>query len=313
LSRKNNQAKLAVWRGVSADALAPACLLVLLISLTIAPNAQAQFTGQPTITNLQYPQQVALQNGAAQATVTFTLSFPEPPPGYLIFGIRDVNSTAHMNSTNYWATGSAASTPDPCQSENVFLGVLGQSLVASDWLANSAVCTTLLASSSVYEATGGVNESASFSLTFNATRQYNLTILVMVLGARLNIYFATPTRSGEFTISVTTQTSPSTTTALTSTTTASTPASTSTSASTPESAAMIMVGLSVIVIAIGLTVFVVRRRKGKRTGGTAAEEPASRPSPAPVPTAEGTKFCTACGVRIPVTAPFCVSCGGKQD
>ncbi len=228
---------------MSTQSTALTYLLVLLISLTIAPNAQAQFTGQPTITNLQYPQQVALQNGAI---VTFTLSFPEPPPGYLIFGIRDVNGTGGMNSTNYWATGSAASTPDPCQSENVFLGVLGQSLVAPDWLANSAVCAIAPSRSSV-------NETASFSLTFNATRQYNLTILVMVLGASLDIYFATPTRSGQFTISVTTQTSPTTTAAPTS-----------------ESASMIMLGLPVIALIgiIGLIVFVVRRRKGKRTSGT---------------------------------------------
>lgn len=86
---------------------------------------------------------------------------------------------------------------------------------------------------------------------------------------------------------------------------------------TAASTSMIILDLSVIALPfigiIGLIVFVVRRRKGKRTGGAAAEVLASRPSPAPVPMTEGTKFCTACGVRIPVTARFCENCGSKQD
>jgi hypothetical protein len=77
-------------------------------------------------------------------------------------------------------------------------------------------------------------------------------------------------------------------------------------------------GLSVIALPvvgiIGLIAFVViRQRKGRRTSGTATEGLASKPSPAPVPTAEGTAFCTHCGSRVPVTARFCESCGSKQD
>jgi len=114
--------------------------------------------------------------------------------------------------------------------------------------------------------------------------------------------------------SASTSASASTTSKLTSTTSSSESASTSEPTSSMMALAYVIIALPFIGI-IGLIVFVVRRRrrKGKRTGGTAAEGLASRPSPAPVPTAEGTKFCTACGVRIPVTAPFCVSCGGKQD
>jgi hypothetical protein len=81
---------------------------------------------------------------------------------------------------------------------------------------------------------------------------------------------------------------------------------------TAASASMTTLGLSVIaiplIVIIGLIVFVVRRRKSKRTGGTATEGLVT-----PVSTAEGTAFCTHCGNRVPVTARFCESCGSKQN
>jgi hypothetical protein len=246
-----------------------AYLLVLLISLTIAPNAQAQ--EEPIgITNLQHPDQVEMQNGVAQATVTLTLHFTEMNPGYyFIFGI------VYEKSLNP-VTGSGTSTPDSCYHR------------PGEAPPQVALCAIFPTSSSG-------TESASFTLTFNATKQYAVHYVILVFGKSGGLLYLTI--GSDFTISVTAQTVPT----------------------NPQSTSMIILGLSVIAIAIiGVIVFVVRRRrKGKRTAGTAAEGLASRPSPAPppapVPTAEGTKFCTACGVRIPVTAPFCASCGGKQD
>jgi hypothetical protein len=116
------------------------------------------------------------------------------------------------------------------------------------------------------------------------------------------------------TSALTTSTTMSTASKSTSATAASTLKSTSTT--TTESTSTIVLAVAYVIIAlpfigiIGLIIFLVRRRRRK---GKTAEGLASKPSPAPVPTTEGTKFCTACGSRIPATTRFCASCGGKQD
>jgi hypothetical protein len=63
-----------------------------------------------------------------------------------------------------------------------------------------------------------------------------------------------------------------------------------------------VIGIVGLFVFVGLIVFLVRRRKGRGTGG--AEVGLG---------AEGTKFCTNCGVRISASATFCRSCGSKQD
>ncbi len=65
------------------------CLVAsLMLTSILVPVLVAAETSQTTITNLQYPNQVVLQNGVAQATVTFTVSFSGLPSGYyLVIGI----------------------------------------------------------------------------------------------------------------------------------------------------------------------------------------------------------------------------------
>lgn len=86
-------------------------LLLVLICLTIIPNAQAQASGITSITNVQYASQAVLQNGVAQVTVAFAVyyNYYYNPQGYLVFGIYDTR-------TSNLVKGSATATPSPCQS-----------------------------------------------------------------------------------------------------------------------------------------------------------------------------------------------------
>jgi hypothetical protein len=133
------------------------------------------------------------------------------------------------------------------------------------------------------------------SHTYTQAGTYRAVLVVNVFGTTLNA------TSNTLTIKVSNETSQVTASVETSST------------STPESTPMLILGLSIIALPfiaiIGLIVFLVRRRRRK---SKMAEGLASKPS-APAPTTEETKFCTACGVRIPVTTRFCASCGGKQD
>ena len=128
------------------------CLVAsLMLTSILVPVLVAAQTSQTTgMTNLQYPSQVVLQNGVAQATVTFTVRFSGLPSGnVLVLGIL------YEGTTNY-VTGSATSTPDSCRS------------VDGDGYVNPATCviTTLTSSSGT--------ESVSAVLTFNSTQQYSL-------------------------------------------------------------------------------------------------------------------------------------------
>jgi hypothetical protein len=128
------------------------CLLVLLICLTVASNVQAQTT---TITNLQYPEQAVLQNGVAQASVTFTVDFSDIPSGsYLNFMIVYAGSA--------YRPASATSTPDPCAP---FSGLR---------VTYDAICRTTPTSSSG-------TESVSFVLAFNSAQQYRLVAAALMM------------------------------------------------------------------------------------------------------------------------------------
>jgi len=256
--------------------------------VTVSVSMQAQTTA---ILRTEFEPEVVLQNGVARATVTYLVAFSDLPSGYyLFFGVL-------YAGTSTFVKGSGTSDPNGC------------SPIADTVYANSATCAVIPSSSSG-------TETASFSLTFNATRQYSLEAFAAMADKSSGTELSSSITPWFFTISVTAQTVPSTTT-LTSTTGELTSSLTSTT--TTESTSIIVLAVAYVIIAlpfiviIGLIVFVVRRRKGKRTGETTAEGLASRPSPAPVPTTEETKFCTTCGVRIPVTTPFCASCGGKQN
>jgi hypothetical protein len=157
-----------------------------MISLAVVPNVQAQ-SGITSILNLQHPQQVELQGGTAQATVTFTVyyNYYYNPQGYLVFDINDP-------STSNLLQGSATATPVPCQS------------LTGTQNANSALCEIVPASS--YG-----TESASFTLTFNSAQQYALRAAAGVVDQSGNVVTGS-TSSAQFTISVTGQTVSTTTT-----------------------------------------------------------------------------------------------------
>jgi hypothetical protein len=170
--------------GISIRGSVLAYLIVLLISLTIAPNVQAQTT---TITNLQYPNQAVLQNGVAQVTVTFTVSYAGLPSGdWLIFGIL-------YSGTSTYVTGSGTSSPDHCFPS------------AGTPNAKLAVCVTAPIS-------GSGTESGTFSLTFNSTQLYSLEAGAGMTSAS-GVLVSGSVGVQSFTISVTSQTVSTTSTA----------------------------------------------------------------------------------------------------
>lgn len=112
------------------------------------------FIETTTIVDLHYPSQVVLQNGVAQATITFTLSYSGLPPGdAILFGI-------YLNSGNpTLLDGSGASTPDACTS----------SWGGQSW-PGKAACAVAPSSSSG-------TESATLTITSAASpQQYSLFV-----------------------------------------------------------------------------------------------------------------------------------------
>lgn len=157
------------------------CLVVLLVCLSAAPNAQGQTT---SITNLQYSGQTVLQNGIAQATVSFTVSFSGMLLGYRLgFGIT-------YEGTSNFAKGSASSTPDSCD-PNIKLTVY----------ANSAFCV-LPSQGQTLPTTG--TEYASFVLNFNSTGTYQLRAVTAVSDLS-NTVIPSSAAVQDFAISVTAQ------------------------------------------------------------------------------------------------------------
>jgi hypothetical protein len=89
-------------------------LLILLICLTRVSGVWAQ-AQTLNISGLQYPAQAVLQNGVAQITVTFTVSYSDiivSNNGGLVFGVNLANPDG---SAGPWASGSGTSTPDACE------------------------------------------------------------------------------------------------------------------------------------------------------------------------------------------------------
>jgi hypothetical protein len=163
------------------------CLPILLVCLSGIPSVQAQTT---TITSFQYPSQIALQNGVALATVTFTATYDGLPPGYVL-GFVIVHRGTHVND---YASGSGTSAPDKCSPR-------------SPTYATSAVCATFPSSSSG-------TETISFSLTFNSTGQYALQAFAIIEDPSAKVIEASRSIQ-DFTISVTAQTVPTTSTTTT--------------------------------------------------------------------------------------------------
>jgi hypothetical protein len=141
---------------ISRDAF----MLALLVCLAIVPSVQAQASGITSILGLKYPSQATLQNGVAQATVTFSVyyNYYRNPQGYLVFGIADQSASEYVK-------GTATATPVPCQP------------ITETEYANAALCAVVPASSSG-------SESASFILTFNSPGQHSLSVLTFVWDSR---------------------------------------------------------------------------------------------------------------------------------
>jgi len=132
--------------------------LVALICLTVVPAVRGQ-QGITSILNLHYPSQAALENGVAVVPVTFEMYFNyySNPQGYLVFGVYNAGT---LNPV----PGSAASSPNPCQS------------LAGTPYANDAVCAMIPA----VGAGGSGTESASLNLTLNQPQAYSLSVVAFV-------------------------------------------------------------------------------------------------------------------------------------
>jgi len=263
----------------------------LMLVLVTVPILVAGQTSQTTLSNLQYPSQVTLQNGVAQATVTFTVNFFGLPNGdYLVIGVLYGVSPA---------TGSGTETPDSCIT------------LTGTKYANSATCISSTTSSSG-------TESVSFAMTLNLTQQYNfVAFAAMVTTSDTPINGSVSKQP--FSISVTSQTIPTNSQTASANVETTNLIATSQTTNLPTNSQTsnvdFAVGLAVIVLIfiaiIGLVVFVVRRRKGKRTDRTPTEGLTS--GTAPAPSAEGTRFCGTCGRRMAMSERFCTSCGSTQD
>jgi len=90
-------------------------LLILLICLTRVSSVRGQ-AQTVSISGLQYPAQVELQNGVALVTVAFTVGFTDiivsNSGGGVVFGVNLANPDG---SAGPWAPGSGTSTPDACE------------------------------------------------------------------------------------------------------------------------------------------------------------------------------------------------------
>ena len=175
-----------VWNlRVSACVVAFLMLTSVVIGLALVPSVQAQ-SGITTILNLQYPSEVALQGGTAQATVTFTVYYNyyyNPLGGYLLFGVWDAQTSKAI-------PGSATATLVPCAP------------AANN--AGYAICE-------VVPNSGSGSESASFALTFNSAQQYNLQAAAAVVDEYGNTVTGSSSHA-DFTITVTGRTTSTTTT-----------------------------------------------------------------------------------------------------
>lgn len=288
-------------------------VLLVLICLTTIPNAQAQASGITSILNLQYPSQVALQNGVAQVTVTFTVyyNYYYNPQGYLVFGIYDTRASNYAN-------GTATATPDQCQT------------LAGAQYTNAALCAIVPSSSSGAE-------PAVFTLTFNSPQEYTLSAVTLIWDTR-NLQSGNQVsgsaNKSDFTISVTGQTvsiSSTTTSSLTtsSTTISSTITTTSATATTsptistiasgsmtvstltvqsPLDNTLLLTAIILVVVLAAVIVFVAFRRRNarpiSRTRNVEEEQQTPKPS---------ASFCTNCGARLPEGYRFCGKCGEKQQ
>jgi len=129
-------------------------LLMLLICLTRVSSVWAQ-AQTVNISGLQY--QAVLQNGVAQVTVTFTVSYTDiiisNNGGGLVFGVNLANSDG---SAGPWAPGSGTSTPDACDLGSNGNGPTNPCIVApqSSFGAESALFTVALNSTQPLVACG---------------------------------------------------------------------------------------------------------------------------------------------------------------
>jgi hypothetical protein len=121
-----------------------------------------------TISNLTYPSQVVLQNGIAQATLTFTLGYSSLPAGdAIISGAGGANSLSAVN-------GLGASTPDACTSSWSNLSAL---------FAGKAVCVLTPGSASG-------SEAITLTLKFpSSPQQYSLTLFALMLRPGVNLQY----------------------------------------------------------------------------------------------------------------------------
>lgn len=277
-------------------------VLLVLVCLAAIPNAQAQASGITSILDLQYPDQAVLQSGVAQVTVTFKVYYNlyYNPGGYLVFGIYDTLSSNYVK-------GSAATMPNICQT------------VTGAQYANVALCA-------ITPFTPSGSESALFTLTFNAAKGYDLSVVTFIWDTR-NLQSGNLIRGSDnkvdFAISVTGQALTTATTsssiATTSVTPGTIPPTTSTTLSSSSSVTSTLdvqpqsdyTALLPVIIIVALfaavIVFVVFRHQNARSisGSRGVEQ--RRPTPKP-----SASFCMNCGTRLPEGDRFCSECGGKQ-
>jgi len=144
-------------------------------------NVKAQTT---TISNVTYPSQVVLQNGVAQATVTFTLGYSDLPSGDALFLELMLESPVPQNP-QAGVPGSVSSTPDPCPT----------SWNGKNWSGEIGCAYTPSASSGT--------ESVTFTIKSPASpQQYTFEIVAVMVDPSTNNEVQSSVSHQTFTISV---------------------------------------------------------------------------------------------------------------
>ncbi len=156
----------------------------VLFSVTL-PKVKAQST---TIVDLHYPSQVVLQNGVAQAAVTFVLAYGGLPLGDVI----TFEVTLVPPPPGEFIPGSGSSTPDPCLSS--WAGING---------AGYAVCFVPSGSSSG-------TESVALTIKSQASpQQYTVAVIASMMDPAGKIVKGSDSDQ-EFTIAVVAPSTPAT-------------------------------------------------------------------------------------------------------
>lgn len=138
-------------------------ILILLLALVLFSASILRVNAQTTtIVDLHYPSQVVLQNGVAQAIVTFIVAYGGLPSGdAIVFAVVSLGPIPSSTGID----GSGSSTPDSCLS----------SWAGQSW-PGKAACAVVPSSSSGTESVTLTIKSAA------SPQQYTLEVMAIIVG-----------------------------------------------------------------------------------------------------------------------------------